>query len=919
MKIRKFLTVILTAVLLVTMLPSMAFAAEELTDLSGQLTLQGIHGVGETLRAGYDKAEPEGLTDDDVTFQWSRMTQEDFDLMLQDPDEAADLELPELSTETSYTIREEDLGYHIVLVVTGRPEMGITGSLNVVSKPVVTAEEAAELLDEGVSSEETEELPEELEEASIEEAVFDTEEPAEESSYEEEDNQEDAAAEESYEYEDMESSDEPGLEEPSEEVSEETNEEEEIQWDDQEEEAEPIQVTIEEEYDSQAEAASGEAPAEEVLTEEQQQELLCEAAAQTEDESGIVDFGTISSDDTSVQIVTVTNTGNVALNFLGIAPEHFMVEDITETLEPGESVSLWIQPRDGLTAGSYEDLITYVSEEGAEASFTAKVVIEEAAAEELDETELQPADDDEQISEEDPLNEAAELPEDEEIVEEISEDPQEAEADGSLSADSNVEEAAFGTVFAGYNASDVLAQEIQITASSTYMENLSAEAQFENEDSPFEVSAVSVSDSEDGSQKIFSCTVSVKAGLSAGIYQDTLAVTVTDGVNEEEILPVQASVTVEEKTVSLTAAPTELAFGTVSAGYTELPAAQTVTVTNSGNQQVVLVQPQNDYFQISEVDGTVLDPGESATFTVQPVSGLAEGIYSQEISIQIQADEGETRAASFTASVTVAEKENTSAVLQSVTNPSAITGLANGTAKDVSSLKLPSTVVISTSKGEMNASVAWDVSSAAYDPTSAKAQNFTVSGSITLPDGVVNSNNLSLSVSVNVSVAAYSGKIADPAQNQITGISGTYTTASRISFTAVGAGMDNDNPKSGDTRYVPKSWSVVNSYSWDKAPYTASFGMAKAGTYTLSVVFNQQKYNGTSWADTGVSDKRSVSFTVTQSDVTPTSVPGQSLTPAAQKNAVNTGDDTPIAALVLLLAAAVAVIVGIVVYRNKKK
>jgi hypothetical protein len=848
------------------------------------------------------------------------MTQEDFDLLLQDPDEAADLELPELSTETSYTIREEDLGYHIVLVVTGRPEMGITGSLNVVSKPVVTAEEAAELLEEGVSSEETEELPEELEEASIEEAVFDTEEPAEESSYEEEEYQEDAATEESYEYEDMESSDEPGLEEPSEEVSEETNEEEEIQWDDQEEEAEPIQVTIEEEYDSQAAEASEEAPAEEQPAEEQQ-ELLCEAAAQTEDESGVVDFGTISDDDTSYQIVTVTNTGNVALNFVEIAPEHFMVEDITETLEPGESVSLWIQPRDGLAAGAYEDLITYVSEEGAEASFTAKVVIEEAEVEEPDEMELQPAAEDEQISEDDPLNEAAELPVEEEIqpVQEIDEDPQEPEADGSLFVDSNVEEAAFGTVFAGYNASDVLAQEIQITASSTYMENLSAEAQFENEDSPFEVSAVSVSDSEDGSQKIFSCTVSVKAGLAAGIYQDTLAVTVTDGVNEEEILSILASVTVEEKTVSLTAAPTELAFGTISAGYTELPAAQTVTVTNTGNQQVVLVQPQNDYFQISEMDGTVLNPGESATFTVQPVSGLAEGIYSQEISIQIQADEGETRAASFTASVTVAEKENTSAVLQSVTNPSAITGLANGTAKDASSLKLPSTVVISTSKGEMNASVAWDVSSAAYDPTSVKAQNFTVSGSITLPDGVVNSNNLSLSVSVNVSVAAYSGKIADPAQNQITGISGTYTTASRISFTAVGAGMDNDNPKSGDTRYVPKSWSVVNSYSWDKAPYTASFGMAKAGTYTLSVVFNQQKYNGTSWADTGVSDKRSVSFTVTQSDVTPTSVPGQSLTPAAQKNAVNTGDDTPIAALVLLLAAAVAVIVGIVVYRNKKK
>jgi hypothetical protein len=215
--------------------------------------------------------------------------------------------------------------------------------------------------------------------------------------------------------------------------------------------------------------------------------------------------------------------------------------------------------------------------------------------------------------------------------------------------------------------------------------------------------------------------------------------------------------------------------------------------------------------------------------------------------------------------------------------------------------------------------VTWDLAAASYDPASKAAQNFTVTGQVTLPNGVVNSENLSLGVAVNVSVGAYTGKIADPAQNQITGIAATYTTSSRISFTAVGAGMDNSAPQTGDTRYVPESWSVVNSYSWDKAPYTASFGMAKAGSYTLSVSFKQQKYNGSAWADTGVSDKKSVSFTVTQSDVTPTSVPGQSLTPAAQKTAVNTGDDTPIGALIILLVAAVAVIAGIVVYRGKKK
>ena len=56
--------------------------------------------------------------------------------------------------------------------------------------------------------------------------------------------------------------------------------------------------------------------------------------------------------------------------------------------------------------------------------------------------------------------------------------------------------------------------------------------------------------------------------------------------------------------------------------------------------------------------------------------------------------------------------------------------------------------------------------------------------------------------------------------------------------------MDNNSPKKGDIRYVPLNWTVINTNAWDKAPYTACFGLSKSGDYTLKVVFQQQQYNG---------------------------------------------------------------------------
>ena len=50
-----------------------------------------------------------------------------------------------------------------------------------------------------------------------------------------------------------------------------------------------------------------------------------------------------------------------------------MVQDITEPLSAGESVSVWIQPREGLEPGEYDDMITYRTEEGIEVSLKRRL------------------------------------------------------------------------------------------------------------------------------------------------------------------------------------------------------------------------------------------------------------------------------------------------------------------------------------------------------------------------------------------------------------------------------------------------------------------------------------------------------------------------------------------------------------------
>ena len=115
----------------------------------------------------------------------------------------------------------------------------------------------------------------------------------------------------------------------------------------------------------------------------------------------------------------------------------------------------------------------------------------------------------------------------------------------------------------------------------------------------------------------------VKAGTA------TITATAADDSN----ISATCTVTVTDKTYTISADPTALNFGSAYTGYTQ-PAAQTVTVKNTGNQPVTLIQPAStNSFEVGTLSTTNLAVGETATFTVQPKAGLSAGTYSDTIAV----------------------------------------------------------------------------------------------------------------------------------------------------------------------------------------------------------------------------------------------------------------------------------------------
>ncbi|MEK5438710.1 MULTISPECIES: endo-beta-N-acetylglucosaminidase [Paenibacillus] len=150
-------------------------------------------------------------------------------------------------------------------------------------------------------------------------------------------------------------------------------------------------------------------------------------------------------------------------------------------------------------------------------------------------------------------------------------------------------------------------------------------------------------------------------------------------------------------------------------------------------------------------DLSTAKPSQTVKLTVTPDAGYQLKTGSLKVNGNVILEDTFTMPAEDV--IITAEFEKIPGIeLVSIQAPTAITGLPNGTLKTIADLKLPATVVLVTNNGKMNAVVAWDVNSADYDPSVKTEQTFTVNGEVILPSDLVNTNSISLKVSIGVTV-----------------------------------------------------------------------------------------------------------------------------------------------------------------------
>ena len=621
MRKERILAVIMSVLLALSMISATVFAAE-IPALDGKLKIQGTAAEGRTLSAEFKEVKPEGVTEDDVAYLWERKTVED-----EETEKAGEKpELKELGKDKTYTVTQDDIGSKIVLTVTGKEENGYTGSLKVVSDTVIDAQTAA---------------GQEVKAAEEKAAAADT---AEQQAAQETENEQsqntDASA-------DTEETTQTGVSEDTDT----TYQEDSIQAGTENIEGIPAATTDEEKQQSESagsESVDGIPEATEDGTYGQTNDAADTADSQKNNDTGktetptadasivigdgnseVVDFGTVISgqeDSIQAQYVTVTNTGNTTLNFTDISPEHFMVQDISDPMEQNSSQQLWIVPRAGIAAGEYDDTITYTSEEGVEVSFEAKMTVEAAK----DDAQNGNGQDDQKTdtgNTSDPTaddqNKGDETPAD--STTDPSNDANTSDGGNNGSTTTEVTLAVDDTVAeSGLTFKSTESQQITV-------KNNSAQAVTVAASSTGAAPAVTIDPSEQeipaGESATFTVTPAENLATDTP-YPDNILFADQNNSDNKIIVPV--NVTIPAPAVSnVTRDPKDGPdFGTLVDGYTELPASQTITLTNEGNADAVLSDAvsstgaaQGQYFDITWQAQTVKS-GDKAIFTIQPKVNL---------------------------------------------------------------------------------------------------------------------------------------------------------------------------------------------------------------------------------------------------------------------------------------------------------
>ncbi|UVI33566.1 DUF7402 domain-containing protein [Paenibacillus spongiae] len=170
--------------------------------------------------------------------------------------------------------------------------------------------------------------------------------------------------------------------------------------------------------------------------------------------------------------------------------------------------------------------------------------------------------------------------------------------------------------------------------------------------------------------------------------------------------------------------------------------------------------------------------------------------------------------------------------LVSIKAPAAITGVDIGTAKTADALGLPKTVSLDTDAYSVDANVTWNVDASNYDPNVKTGQTFTVNGTVSLPTGVSNPNNVPLTTSIGVTV----NKI--PASTATVTASSTYSDAYSPDkvFDGIGQAVNGEWASKGEQNpWIQVNWTTnqtINKIVFYDRPNPGDW--APGGTLTFS-------------------------------------------------------------------------------------
>ena len=126
-----------------------------------------------------------------------------------------------------------------------------------------------------------------------------------------------------------------------------------------------------------------------------------------------------------------------------------------------------------------------------------------------------------------------------------------------------------------------------------------------------------------------SFTIRPVTGLETGAHNETLTFTTDHSTSVD----VTVTFTVQSASYAISATPFLKAFMSVAEGESP-PAAETITITNTGNQPVTLTQPTATNYTIGTLSSHTIHPTTTAAFTIRPRFGLLEGSYAETIAIQ---------------------------------------------------------------------------------------------------------------------------------------------------------------------------------------------------------------------------------------------------------------------------------------------